>query len=153
MAYLSYLGSHWSLFLIVVLSVVVLGTASWFLKNWKLAAAAILLVVAGLAYQSANMEGYKRKVAEDAQAQLSTLKFRLGALQLSQALDAQRATSYAYLNSQLDTLSRETPHNDGACLDLDAARRVRAIGAAQPVAAPVPARRYPSLLQRRSGTP
>lgn len=152
MSLLSYLSSHWALFIIVVLLVILLSAASWFLKNWKLAAAAIIIVVFGLAYQSSNMDGYKRKVSEDAQAQLSLMRARLGTLQLTAALDAQRAASDAYLNSKLDALSRETPPNSGACLSLDAARRVRAIGD-QPFAAPLPSRRYPSLLQRRSAAP
>jgi hypothetical protein len=153
MALLSYLGAHWALFISVVLATIGLSAASWFLKNWKFAAAAIALAVVGLAYQAADMEGYKRKVSEDAQEQLKTLNRRLGTLQLTQALDAQRASADAYLNSQLDTLSRETPPNASACLDADAARRVRAIGASQPVAAPVPSSRHSKLLPWRSGRP
>ena len=153
MALLSYLAAHWVLVLLVVLSVAGLSAGAWFLKNWKLAAAAIVLTVAGLAYQAASMEGYKRKVAEDAQEQLSTLKHRLGALQLTQALYAQKAAADAYLNTQLETLSRETPRNDSACLDLPAARRVRAIGSGQPVAAPISPRRLTDLFPNRSGRP
>ncbi len=153
MSLLSYLGAHWVLFILVVLSVSGLSAGAWFLKNWKLAAAAIVLTVVGLAYQAASMEGYKRKVAEDAQEQLRTLKHRLGAIQLTQALDAQRSTADVYLNSKLETLSRETPHNDSACLDIDAARRVRAIRSVQPVAAPLSPRRLTDVLQKRSGRP
>jgi len=153
MAYLSYLSAHWTLFVIVVLLTVVLGACSWFLKNWKFAAAAIVLVVFGLAYQSSNMDGYKRKVAEDAQAQVNDLKKRLLTVSMITAADAQRATADAYLNSKLDALSRETPFNSGPCLDIDAARRVRAIGASDPNAAPVPASRHSIVLPWRSGHP
>ena len=150
MAYLSYLGSHWVLFISVVLIVIVLGAASWFLKNWKLAAGAIIVVVFGLAYQSANMDGYQRKVAEDAQAQIKVLGARLLAANIIASQDTQRATADAFLNSKLDALSRETPFNPAGCLSLDAARRVRAIGDPQPITAPLPTRRHPSMLQRRS---
>jgi len=150
---LSYLGAHWALFLLVVLSVAGLSAGAWFLRNWKLAAAAIVLTVVGLAYQSSNIDGYKRRAAEQAQEQIQTLQRRLGALQLTAALDAQRATSDAFLNSKLDALSRETPSNAGPCLDLAAARRVRTIGSSEPGPAPVTARRYTSLLQRRSAAP
>lgn len=153
MTTLSYLGSHWTLFVIVVLSVLGLAAASWFLKNWKLAAAAIVLTVAGLAYQSSNMDGYKRRVNEEAQAQVKTLQTRLLALSMITAADTQRATFDAYLNTKLDTLSRETPKNDSACLDADAARRVRAIGAPEPRATPVPSRRHTGVLPWRSGRP
>ena len=59
MALLAYLGAHWVLFILVVLSVAGLSAGAWFLKNWKLAAFAIALTVAGLAYQAASMEGYQ----------------------------------------------------------------------------------------------
>jgi hypothetical protein len=153
MAYLSYLGSHWTLFVIVVLSVVLLGAASWFLKNWKYAAVALGLAVAGFAYQASNIDGYKRKAAEDAQVQIDTLKNRILASAIIAAADTQRATADAYLNTQLDALSRETPPNASACLDADAARRVRAIGAGQPSAATVSTRRHSIVLPWRSGRP
>lgn len=149
MAFLSFFVSHWTLFIVAILGVVGLCAAAWFLKNWKLALAAIVLTVVCLAYQSASMEGYKRRINEEAQAQVKLLTARLGVLQLTQALDAQRATSDAYLNSQLDTLSRDTPHNDSACLDLNAAHRVWAVRSAKPLAAPVSARRPTSLLPWR----
>jgi hypothetical protein len=152
-AILSYLGSHWMLFIAVVLSVVGLAAASWFLKNWKFAAAAIVLTIAGFAYQASNIDGYKRKAAEDAQVQIDTLKNRILASAMIAAADTQRATADAYLNTQLDALSRETPPNASACLDADAARRVRAIGAGQPSAATVSTRRHPIVLPWRSGRP
>lgn len=153
MSYLSYLGSHWSLFLIVVLAVVGLGIAAWLTKNFWYVLGAVVLVIAGLAYQSSNIDGYKRKAAEDAQAQVLALSKRLLAANMSAALDAQRATADAYLNSRLDTLSRETPPNTGPCLDLAATRRVRAISGSQPNASPVPSRRSTGLFQRRSAAP
>ena len=150
MSYLSYLGSHWMLFIIVVLTVIVLGAASWFLKNWKLAATAILVVCVGLAYQSANMEGYKRKVAEDAQAQVVILQKRLLTLNIVAQADAARQKADRDYIDKLEARS-ETPKNDSACLGLDAARRVRAIGNPKSVTAPLPTRRHPKLLPWRGG--
>lgn len=153
MILLSYLAAHWTLVLLVTVAILGLSAASWFLKNWKLAAAAIVILFAGLAYQAVDMEGYKRRLAEDNLVQVQMLQRRLGALQLTQALDAQRAVADSYLNSKLDDLSRATPRNDGACLDLPAARRVRAISSAKPLATPLPTGRLTSLLQRRSSAP
>lgn len=153
MILLSYLGAHWVLVILVTAMTLGLAAASWFLKNWKFAAAAIVLLCAGLAYQAIDMEGYRRKVSEDAQAQVSAISKRLLAVNMSAALDAQRATADAYLNTKLDSLSRETPFNAGACLDIAAVRRVRAIGTAQPVNAPSSASRYLGMLQGRSAAP
>lgn len=151
-ALLSYLGAHWTLFIIVVLGTIGLGALAWFTKNLKYILAAAALVIAGLAYQSSNMDGYKRKVSEDAQAQVRVLQQRLLALSMITQADSQRATADAYLNSQLDTLSRETPHNDGPCLAVSAARRVWAVGqGAKPHTAPIPARRHPIVLPWRHG--
>lgn len=154
MIFLSYFAAHWVLFVIVVLAVIGLLAATWFLKNWKFAAAAIVLVIAALAYQSANMDGYKRKVDEDAKAQVVVLQKRLLAVNFALADDAKLAAANAELNSKLEALSRETPHNDSPCLDLAAARRVRAIrsGLGHRPAAPA-TRRPASLLPKLSPAP
>jgi cell division protein FtsB len=142
------------LFIIVVLAVVGFGLLAWFTKNLKWVLGAVVLVIAGLAYQSANIDGYKRKAAEDAQAQVSLLQKRIGTLLLAQALDAKRASLDSYFNTKLDALSRETPYNPSPCLDLSAARRVRAISSAKPLSGSrVPSSRLTSVLQRRSEAP
>ncbi len=113
---------------------------------------ALVLSGAGFAVYTIEKRGYERRVAENAAAQIETLQRRLGALQLIAASDAIRATTDRDHIEKLETLSRETPKNDGVCLDADAARRVRSIGgSSDPVAAPVPARRYPKLLPLRGG--
>jgi hypothetical protein len=127
------------------------------LTNWRLIAivSAVLaaLTGAGIVWHNIDKAGYQRRAAEDAAAQVEVLKSRLGALQLTAASDAARAaTDHAYID-QLETLSRETPKNDGVCLDADAARRVRAIGSPNTKPAPVPARRSTNLFQKRSGNP
>jgi apolipoprotein N-acyltransferase len=152
-ALLSYLGAHWLLLIIVVLSTVALGLLAWFTKNLKYVLAAVVLVIAGLAYQSANMDGYRRKVAEDAQVQIDALSKRLLAVNMAAAADAKRATADAYLNTKLDALSRETPRNDSSCLDLASARRVWAISGPDALDAPLPARRHPKLLPWRHKGP
>jgi uncharacterized protein involved in exopolysaccharide biosynthesis len=147
MTYLSYLGAHWILFIIVVLAVVGLGLLAWFTKNLKYVLAAVVLVIAGLAYQSSNMDGYKRKVSEDAQAQVNILTERIAAMSHVTSLDNQHAVSDAYLNTQLKDLSRATPKNDGPCLDAASAHRVWTVrGPAVPVTAPISSRRISNVL-------
>lgn len=153
MAYLSYLGSHWALLVIAVLLVVGFGFLAWFTKNLKYILGAVVIAIFGFAYQASNIDGYNRKVAEDAQAQVIILQKRLLAMAIVTQADTQRAKEDAENNSQLEQLSRETPPNASACLDVDAARRVRAIGSSQPRATPVPARRHSKLLPWRSGRP
>jgi signal transduction histidine kinase len=152
--YLSYFTSHWVLFIIVVLLVIALLAATWFLKNWKYAAAAILLTVFALAYQSANMDGYKRKVAEDAQAQVVVLQKRLLTLNIVAQADAARQKVDREYMDQLEAKVSETPHNDSPCLDLDAARRVRGIRSGIGHKPTTHTARRPSVvLQKRSAAP
>lgn len=153
MSYLSYFGSHWMLVIIVVLAVIAFVGLAWFTKNLKWVLAAVVLTIAGLAYQASNMDGYKRRVNEEAQVQVKLLQGRLDTLQHLTADDALRATANAYLNTKLDTLSRETPKNDGSCFDADAARRVRAIGSVQPVATPVSPLRHSIVFPGRHRRP
>lgn len=152
-ATLSYVSAHWFLILSVVLGVVGLGAFAWFAKNWKAALAAVVLVMAGLFYQSADLAGYKRAVDEAKAEQIKTLTDRLAVSNLITAADTHLAMADAKLNTDLETLSRETPYNGAACLDVDAARRVRAIGASEPVKAPVSSRRSSKLLPWRGGRP
>lgn len=121
--------------------------------NWRMILITAALVAAGVVWHQIDKAGYQRKAAEDAAAQVEVLQRRLGTLQLTQAADAQRAAADAYFNSKLEALSRDTPKNDGVCLDADAARRVRAIGGSNTRPAPVPAKRHSNVLQGRSGAP
>jgi hypothetical protein len=149
MAYLSYLGSHWTLFVIVVLLTAGLLAMAWFTKNLKWVLGAVVLVAAGLAYQSSNIDGYKRKASEDAMAQVQLLKTRLLTLSMINAADAQRATADAYFKTKLETLASDTPPNAGACLDAAAAHRVWAVRSAVSDTAPVPSLRHSKLLPWR----
>ena len=92
----------------------------WVLKNWK--ALALVAAVIGI-----FTLGYKLRAAQDAYEQVATLQRRLGALQLTAKADAKRAAKDKARLDELERLASETPQNAGACLDRDAARRVRAI--------------------------
>lgn len=96
-------------------------TALWFvLKNWKaFALVACVVFIFTL--------GYKLRAAQDAYEQVETLKRRLGALQITTANDAKRLAADSKTIAELERKAGETPPNTGACLDRDAARRVRAI--------------------------
>lgn len=135
-----------------------MGIFTLLIANWRTTLYATLVALAlsgaGFAYYTIEKRGYERRVAENAAAQVETLQRRLGALQLTAAADAARATADREQIDKLETQARETPKNDGVCLDADAARRVRAIGgSSSPVAAPVPAKRHSKLLPWRGGYP
>lgn len=126
-ATLSYIGAHWALIIAVALAVIALGAASWFLKNWKLAVAAFAVLAAGFVYQAVDMQGYKRRVAEEAAIQVKLLQSRLDTVNaINQAYNARYSEDQKKL-SELEKQARETPTNHSPCLDRDAARRVRSI--------------------------
>lgn len=138
---LSYIMAHWFLILSVVGLALGLATFAWFTKNWKAALAAVVLVFAGLAYQSADLGGYKRALDERKAEQIKTLTDRLALTGILAAADAHRAQADAALNTQLEDLARDTPPNAAVCLDAAAAHRVWAVRrAARTGAAPVPSR-------------
>lgn len=147
-ATLSYIGAHWFLILSVVGISAALAAVAWFTKNWKAAVAAIVLVFFGLAYQSADLGGYKRRVDEAKAEQIKTLTDRLAVTNLVTSMDAYVALANAKLNTQMEDLARETPANAAVCLDAAAAHRVWAVRhLTVPGAAPLPARRVPNVLQ------
>lgn len=148
---LSYIMAHWFLILSVIGGTAALVAFAWFTKNWKAALAAVVLVFAALAYQSADLGGYKRALDEAKAREIAILQGRIDTLSLVGDLDAKRAAADAQLNHKDESLTLETPPNAGACLPRAAVSRLRAIGANGPVAAPAPARRYPKLLPKRSG--
>ena len=151
---LSYIGAHWFLIISVIAGTIALVAFAWFTKNWKAALAAVVLVFAGLAYQSADLGGYKRRIDEEKAQEISQLRSRLAAVAFITASDTQRAMADAATNSKLETLAFDTPPNAGPCLDAAAAHRVWAVrNLTNGDAAPVPARRYPKLLQGLSGKP
>lgn len=124
---LSYIGSNFALILVVVLAVVALGAVAWFAKNWKVAVAAVVVLGLGLAYQQIDKNAYQRRVAEEAAAKVAVLQSRINELAKINQADTERALADAAEIARLETLAGDTPANDRPCLDVDAARRVRAI--------------------------
>jgi signal transduction histidine kinase len=143
---LSYIGAHWFLILSCIMLTIGLGAFAWFTKNWKAAVAAVVVVMAGLFYQSADLGGYKRALDEAKSAQIETLTNRVAVLSLLNAQDTYRAVADAKLNTQLETLASDTPPNAGPCLDAAAAHRVWAITGSGPGATPIPSRRVSNVL-------
>lgn len=113
-----------------------LSALSFLITNWRTIAivSAVLaaLTGAGVLWHNIDKAGYQRKAAEDAAYQVEVLKRRLATIQLTAAVDAERSTKDRTYIDKLETQARETPKNDGVCLDAAAARRVRAIGGTKP---------------------
>ena len=148
---LSYIVAHLGLILSVVVGTVALSAFAVFAKNWKAAVAALVLVGAGLAFQEADLGGYKRRVSEEAQEQVAILNGRLATLSAVTKAYNERSVMDAAKITELEDQARATPTNDGVCLDANSARRVRAIGGPVPLAAPVSPKRRPSVLPWRRG--
>lgn len=124
---LSYIGAHWFLILSVLGGTAGLVAFAWFTKNWKAALAAVVLVMAGLFYQSADLGGYKRALDEAKAREITLLTGRLALAGLLTAADTHSALADAAARKQLEDLASETPPNAGACLDAAAAHRVWAV--------------------------
>ena len=127
MALLLYLMSHWVLVLVAVLSVVGLGVAAWVFKNWKMALAAIVVAIFGFMYQGAVMHGINLQIANQAAEKIEILEDRIEVMNKAAALHSARAVEDAAKIEELENLANETPANNGACLDIDGARRLRNI--------------------------
>jgi hypothetical protein len=128
MATLAYLGSHWVLVIVVTLVVAGLGVAAYILKNLKFALAAIVIAVCGFAYQGAVTSGIQDQMNKDIAAQADLYKGRLNTLSDLALKNAAQAKIDADKIAELESKASETPKNDGACFDADAARRVSNIG-------------------------
>lgn len=119
-----YLGSHWILVIAAVATVVGLGALAWFLKNWRLALAAIIVAIAGFMYQGAVMHGIQLQLAKDAARNIEILQGREDALKQLVIKDAAQAVADSAKISELERTASETPKNEGACLPADAAGRI-----------------------------
>jgi hypothetical protein len=126
-ALLLYLASHWVLVIITVLAVVALGAAAYVFKNLKFALAAIAVAIAGFMYQGAVMHGVNLQIERDMAIKVALLNGRITTLNTASEKDAALAIEDAKEIERLKGLSSETPANGNACLDVDAARRVRNI--------------------------
>lgn len=127
-AFLLYLGSHWIIVIVAILTVVGLGVAAYVLKNLKYALAAIAVAVVGFAYQGAVTSGIQSQLNKDMAAKTEMYEGRINELNKLAANNAFRAKLDANKIDELESKASETPKNDGACLDADAARRVSNIG-------------------------
>jgi hypothetical protein len=149
-----YLATHWVLVIVVVLAVVGLGAGAWFLKNWKLALAAIALAVVGFMYQGAVMHGINVQLEKDMAEQLDISNGRLATINTLTLKDAFQAKKDSDANEALERLASETPKNDGPCLDAASSHRVwSGRNAAITGETPVPASRIPNLLSRFKRNP
>ena len=94
------------------------------MRHWKLVLA--LGAIGGMGLEGFHLaRAWDEKAAIVAEAE--TLKKRLATITLLQATDAARAKADQDELEKLRDTARETPTNAGACLDRDAARRLRAI--------------------------
>lgn len=134
MEFLTYFGSHWLLVIVVSLVVVALGLAAYVLKNLKFALAAIGVAAAGLAYQGAVTSGIQDQMQRDLAAKTELYEGRIKTLNDLAKRNAVQAKLDADKIEELERTASETPKNDGACLDADAANRVSNIGQRKPVA-------------------
>lgn len=126
-AFLLYMASHWALVIAVTLIAVALGAAAFFLKNWKIAVVAVVLVAAGLSFQGAVQHGINLEIAKQVAAQTKVYKDRLETFQTIAAADALRATADKQVIDTLERLSSETPANNRVCFDAATTRRVHAV--------------------------
>jgi apolipoprotein N-acyltransferase len=124
---LSYLGSTWVLILVIALVIAALGALAWFSHNWKLIAAAVLILAVGFAYMHVDKQAYARRVAEESAAQVTKLQGRIKTLNEASEADAKRAAENADRISKLESQVNDTPPNAQRCLDRAGAGRVRNI--------------------------
>jgi len=123
----SYVSANLALILVVILVVVALGALAWFVRNWKVAVAALAVLAMAFAYQQIDRNAYQRRVAEEAALKVGLMQKRLEALNsLTEAYNARYEADQAELD-KLKRLASETPNDNRPCLGIDAARRVRDI--------------------------
>lgn len=124
---LSYLWANFALIAVVTLAVVGLAVLAFFLKNWKAALAALVVLGLGFAYMQIDKSAYQRRVSEEAAEKVKALTDQIDNMNKVAEADVQRAIEDATKIAELEGKANETPANNGACLDIDGARRVRDI--------------------------
>jgi len=124
---LTYLSANWLLVIIVILAVAIVGVCAFFLKNWKLAVATVVLIVFGLLYQNAVTSGIKIQMTKDAEEKTKLLTDRLDAANKTNDTYAAQAAKDAQTISDLEAKANEIPENDSPCLDSDSVGRLRSI--------------------------
>lgn len=141
----SYTLANWPLILCVGAIVAALIAVTVFMRNWKAAVAAAVILAAGFAYQWIDKQGYQRAQAEERQRiieaknrEIAALELRVATVNAANEIDGRQAVEDAARIADLERQSRETPANANVCLDRAAARRVRNIEWER--AAPAPAK-------------
>jgi hypothetical protein len=126
---------------------------TFLVTNWKVTLGALAILGAAYALHVSSLHGYQKRVDEEHKQEINLLQDRIATLSHLASLDAQRAQDDAKQNAQLETLSRDTPKNDGPCLDAAAAHRVWALRGAQGLPAPTPPGRIADVFQKRHQRP
>lgn len=127
MSLLVYLAAHWGLVIATVLAVLALGVAAFFLKNWKIAVAAVAVSIAGFVYQGAVMSGIQLQMAKDNVAIVKQLKDRLTTMENVSAADTARAIADNEKITELESRASEVHTDNRIGLDAAAVGRVRSI--------------------------
>jgi hypothetical protein len=122
-----FLASNWALVVAVVLAIVICGAISWFTKNWKIAAAGVAILAALYGAQHLFTAGVNAEVARQVAREKALLEHRITVANEIADHHMKRAEEDAARIEELGRLAAQTPANTNACLDIDAARRVRGI--------------------------
>jgi negative regulator of sigma E activity len=123
----SYVSGNLSLILLFVAAIAALGLFAFFARSWKAAIAAVALLAVGFGIQQIDKNAFQRAEAARYAGIIATLHKKMDAANKANQADAERAIENATEIARLDALAHDTPANVGDCLDIDAARRVRAI--------------------------
>lgn len=124
---LSYITANLALILVVLLAVAGCGLIFWITKNLWAVVTAVVILAAGFAYQQVDKSAYQRRVSEEAAAQTRVLQSRLDAVTDINNANTARAVEDQVKIEELEKLANETPANNTACLDPEAAARIGAI--------------------------
>lgn len=120
-----FLASNWALVLVGVLAIVICGAVAWFTKNWKAAAIGVAILAAIYGAQHLFTAGVNAEVARQVARERALLENRIKLANDIADDHIKRAEQDAAKIEELEKLAAQTPANDTACLDRDAARRVR----------------------------
>lgn len=122
-----FLASNWALVTAAILAIVICGAIAWFTKNWKVAAVGIAILAAIYGAQHLFTAGVNAEVARQVAREKALLEHRIQIANEIADQHMKRAEEDAVRIEELERLAAQTPANSDACLDIDAARRVRDI--------------------------
>jgi hypothetical protein len=122
-----FLASNWALVAAAVLAIVICGAIAWFTKNWKAAAVGVAILAAIYGVQHLFTAGVNAEVARQVAREKALLEHRIQIANEIADQHMKRAEEDAVRIEELERLAAQTPANSDACLNIDAARRVRDI--------------------------